>query len=200
MDPDERQLVTDCLRGDEAAWERLFDRHHPPVCRYVLTLSASLTPEDAEEIAQETFLAAVRNLPGFRGGSALRTWLFQIAGNRARDLLEKRSAAKRGGGIDPLPLDAPRPSDLPPLDPPDPAPGPDTRAVQEETRAGVREALDQLGDPCREILELRYFGDLSYEEIAAALNLNPKTVSSRLSKCLDKLEPLLRAQPSRFPV
>ena len=46
----------------------------------------------------------------------------------------------------------------------------------------------ELGGPCREVIELRYFADLSYEEISAELNLNPKTVSSRLSKCLDKLE------------
>ena len=56
----------------------------------------------------------------------------------------------------------------------------------------VREALDQMGGPCREIIELRYFGDLSYEELSAELKLNPKTVSSRLSKCLDKLEAIAR--------
>jgi len=56
----------------------------------------------------------------------------------------------------------------------------------------VRDALDTLGDPCREIIELKYFGDLSYEEIAGELQMNPKTVSSRLSKCLDKLEEITR--------
>ena len=56
-----------------------------------------------------------------------------------------------------------------------------------ETSRLVRESLDGLGEPCREIIELRYFGDLSYDEIAAELRLNPKTVSSRLSKCLDRL-------------
>ena len=56
----------------------------------------------------------------------------------------------------------------------------------------VQVALERLGDPCREIIELKYFGELSYEEIALELNLNPKTVSSRLSKCLDKLEEIAR--------
>ena len=56
----------------------------------------------------------------------------------------------------------------------------------------VRQALDQLGEPCREIVELRYFGDLSYEELSRTLKLNPKTVSSRLSKCLDRLEEIAR--------
>jgi len=59
------------------------------------------------------------------------------------------------------------------------------------------EALDQLGEPCREIIELRYFGDLSYEEISNALQLNVKTVSSRLSKCLDRLEGITRSVLSR---
>ena len=61
----------------------------------------------------------------------------------------------------------------------------------------LREALDQLGEPCREIIELRYFGDLSYDEISNALQLNVKTVSSRLSKCLDRLEEITRAVFSR---
>ena len=56
----------------------------------------------------------------------------------------------------------------------------------------VGHALEQLGGPCQEIIELRYFADLSYEEISASLQLNPKTVSSRLSKCLDKLEAVTR--------
>ena len=57
-----------------------------------------------------------------------------------------------------------------------------------ERMALLQAALAQLGEPCREIIELRYFGDLSYEELSDALELNPKTVSSRLSKCLDRLE------------
>ena len=56
----------------------------------------------------------------------------------------------------------------------------------DEPRLGG-EVLDRLGEPCREIIELRYFGELSYDEIAVELRLNPKTVSSRLSKCLHRL-------------
>ncbi len=78
------------------------------------------------------------------------------------------------------------------LDPPSSAPGPDAQLMNTERTAVVRQALDQLGEPCHEIIELRYFADLSYEEIAASLQLNPKTVSSRLSKCLDRLEEIVR--------
>ena len=73
-----------------------------------------------------------------------------------------------------------------------------------EQAALVHQALDQLGEPCREIIELRYFGDLSYDEISRSLELNPKTVSSRLSKCLDRLEGIARqvfarGKPAAFP-
>jgi RNA polymerase sigma factor (sigma-70 family) len=60
--------------------------------------------------------------------------------------------------------------------------------INAEQMALVRESLDQLEEPCREIVELRYLGDLSYEELGTTLKLNPKTVSSRLSRCLDRLE------------
>ena len=78
------------------------------------------------------------------------------------------------------------------LDPPSSDPGPDATLMNAEKMALIRAALDHLGDPCREILELRYFGDLSYEDLAETLDLNPKTVSSRLSKCLDRLETIVR--------
>jgi RNA polymerase sigma factor (sigma-70 family) len=61
-----------------------------------------------------------------------------------------------------------------------------------ERAAQVGEALEVMGGPCQEIIELRYFADLSYEEISSALKLNPKTVSSRLSKCMDRLEEIMR--------
>ena len=83
-------------------------------------------------------------------------------------------------------------SDLPPPDPASPTLGPDAALLRAEAITLVGQALQRLGGPCQEIIELRYFADLSYEEISAALELNPKTVSSRLSKCLDKLEAVTR--------
>jgi RNA polymerase sigma-70 factor (ECF subfamily) len=71
-------------------------------------------------------------------------------------------------------------------------PAPDLALLSNEQAGQVHRALDSLGQPCREIIELRYFGDLSYDEISQALQLNPKTVSSRLSKCLDRLEDIAR--------
>ena len=86
-----------------------------------------------------------------------------------------------------------QPEDGPAIDPAATVPEPDAVLMNTERAALLGKALDQLGEPCREVIELRYFGDLSHDEISKELNMNPKTVSSRLSKCLDKLEEIGRA-------
>jgi RNA polymerase sigma-70 factor (ECF subfamily) len=193
----EAELIARCRRGEPEAWDELFDRHYAAAGRFVFQLAPEFTREDVEEICQETFLSVIKNLGSFKGSSAFQTWLFRIAANKARDFREKQLAAKRGGGQTPVSLEAEDPETGLTIDPPGSEVGPDARLINVERAATIREALDQLGGPCREIIELRYFGDLSYEEISAELNLNPKTVSSRLSKCLDKLEQLVRGLMAR---
>lgn len=188
----EAALLCRCRRGDPAGWDELFDRHYAATGRFLFQLASDFTREDVEEICQETFLTVVRNLGGFKGHCQFQTWVFRIAANKANDYRERQQAAKRGGGQRPLSLQAEDPNSGVMLDPPSTAPGPDLVLLQAENAALVGTALEELGEPCREIIHLRYFADLSYEEIAASLRLNPKTVSSRLSKCLDKLEAVVR--------
>ncbi len=188
----EAQLLARCRRGESEAWNELFDQHYSASARFVFQLGPEFSREDVEEICQETFLSVIRNIPSFQGTSQFQTWLFRIAANKARDFRDRQHAAKRGGGQAPISLQAEDPENGLTIDPPSSVPGPDAQLINAERRTLVRQALDELGEPCREIIELRYFGDLSYEEISAALNLNPKTVSSRLSKCLDRLEAVTR--------
>jgi RNA polymerase sigma-70 factor (ECF subfamily) len=186
----DEELIPKCRAGDSEGWDALFDKYYPVAARFVFQLSPDFSHEDTEEICQETFLAVVRNIGAFGGRSSFQTWLLRIATNKARDFREKNNAAKRGGGI--VPVSLTRTDDEIPLDPPSPSLTPDNVLLQSETCLLVRESLDELGEPCREIVQLRYYGDLSYDEIADALDLNPKTVSSRLSKCLDRLEIIAR--------
>ena len=198
MDSDsEAELLARCGRGEALAWDELFDRHYAATGRFVFQLSHDLSREDAQEICQEVFLSVIKNLNSFHGESQFQTWLFRIAANKARDYREHQRAAKRGGGQIPISLQAEDPQNGLTLDPPSHAPGPDATMMNAERMLLLRESLDQLGEPCREIIELRYFGDLSYEEISNALQLNVKTVSSRLSKCLDRLEDIARSVFSR---
>ena len=201
----EAELLARCRRGEAAAWDELFDRHYAAAGRFIFQLSPDFSREDSEEICQEVFLSVIKNLDAFAGESQFQTWLFRIAANKARDYREKRIAVKRGGAQTTISLQAENPETGLTPDPPDHLPAPDETLMNGEQLALVREALDRLSGPCREIVELRYFGDLSYEELSATLDLNVKTVSSRLSKCLDRLEEIARkiffaGNAGRFPV
>jgi RNA polymerase sigma-70 factor, ECF subfamily len=181
----EAQMIAECRSGNTAAWDSLFDKYYATVARFVFQLSGDFSHEDTEEICQETFVSVIRNLSSFQGRSSFQTWLLRIAANKAMDYREKTRAAKRGGNA--VHISIGQTDSEPPIDPPSGNPGPDALLQIAETSRLVRESLDRLGEPCREIIELRYYGELSYDEIASELRLNPKTVSSRLSKCLDRL-------------
>ncbi len=198
MNPNaEAELIARCRRGEARAWDELFDRHYAAAGRFVFQLASDFTREEVEEICQETFLSVIKSIDSFVGKSQFQTWLFRIAANKACDYRERQRAAKRGGGQTPISLQAEDSQNGLIIDPPSNSPAPDATMMSAERILLLREALDQLGEPCREIIELRYFGDLSYEEISNTLQLNVKTVSSRLSKCLDRLEQITRSVFSR---
>ncbi len=188
----EADLLARCRRGDPDAWEALFAEHYAATARFVSQLGADFSREDVEEICQDVFLSVIRRLDTFQGQSRFQTWVFRIAANRARDYRQRRQAAKRGGGQTTVSLQAADPQTGLVADPPSSSAPPDMELLNTERVEIVRKALDRLDPPCREIIELRYFGELSYDELSRALKLNPKTVSSRLSKCLDRLESIVR--------
>lgn len=187
----EAELIARCRKGEARAWDELFDRHYAATSRFIFQLSSAFGQEDAEEICQEVFLSVIKNLKSFHGASQVQTWIFRIASNKARDFREKQQAAKRGGGQSPLSLQSENPETGLTLDLPSSDAGPDAVLLRAERVQEVGFALEKLGQPCQEVIHLRYFADLSYEEISRDLDLNQKTVSSRLSKCLDQLEQIL---------
>ena len=167
----EAELLARCRRGEADAWDALFDLHYAPAGRFIFQLAPDFTREDAEEICQEVFLSVIRNLDSFQGDSQFQTWLFRIAANKARDYRERRNAIKRGAGQLPLSLQAEDPSTGLTPDPSANLPAPDEILLGAERAAIVREGLDRLGQPCREIIELRYFGDLSYGELESHIEV-----------------------------
>src|SRR5438874_10367690 len=143
-------LIKRCREGAADAWDALSDKYYPIAARFVFQLSADFCHEDTEEICQETFLAAVRNLGSFRGKSSFQTWLLRIAANKAMDFRGKSRAEKRGGSMVHFSLDGAHEEGK--IDPRSQCPGPDSVLVNAETSRLIRQSLDQLDDPCREII------------------------------------------------
>ncbi len=143
-DPDST-LVARFRSGDDAAFDALVGRHEEYV--YNICLGILSSADDAEDAAQETFMAAYRALKKFRGDSKVSTWLYRIAVRECLDISRRR---KHNASLDDITAE-------PAVDD-----GSEERAEQELVRA----ALAQLPPHYRTALTLRYFSGLSYEEIA----------------------------------
>ncbi|MEW5869318.1 MAG: sigma-70 family RNA polymerase sigma factor [Chloroflexota bacterium] len=141
-----------------------------------LTLSILDDPGEAEDAAQEAFIAAERALPGYRGQATPKTWLTTIAVNFCRRRLRRRRGrAALQAALQAVHLLA-APED-----------GPEQTAIQDEARRELWQAVDALGEKHRLPLILRYVHELSVPEIAASLGLNEGTVHSRLHYARQKL-------------
>lgn len=138
-------------------------------------------PHEAEDMAQETFLAAQRALPNFRGEAHPRTWLTRITINLCRAQLQKR---KRRAFVLYL-LQSLYLTQAP-------TSNPETCAVQNEIYLQLWHAVDALDEKHRLPVLLRYVHQMSVNEIAAALNLSEGTVHSRLHYAREKLQACLR--------
>jgi RNA polymerase sigma-70 factor (ECF subfamily) len=186
------RAVERTVAGDRAAFGELVSRWQDRIYAVVVRMIGD--PEDARDLAQETFLRAWTNLRSFEGTSSFGTWLHAIAINQVRSEMRKRSAAKRGA---PLSLDAlgAGPGDETSFDPADPAPTPAGTATAREDVVRLRRAIAELDPEQREALVLREFQGLSYEEIATALGIPVGTVRSRLFRARDALRARLEETP-----
>lgn len=136
--------------------------------------------DEAADLTQETFVRAYRAFDRFRGDSQPYTWLYRIAVNIARDHLAKRKRVrKREIEISALEGDA---DENTTWEPPDTKANPEDELLKQEMQQQVKLALEQAPADYREILLLREFEELSYEQIAHALGITLEAVRSRLAR------------------
>jgi RNA polymerase sigma-70 factor (ECF subfamily) len=188
----DKLLLERFRQGDDRAFTDIVHRYREPIFRRVFGLLKN--HEDAEEVTQDTFLRARRGLDAFRGDAAFSTWLYQIATNLAHNRYWFWWRRKRHASVS---LDAaisPE-ADLTLAEVlPDEEPDPGAKAVTQELVERVQAAMEQLSPPHREILTLRNVRNLSYEEIAALLDLSLGTVKSRIARARDALKQVLGEQ------
>jgi len=163
--------------GDAAAFDVLVGRYQDRV--YNMARRLLRDREDALDAAQEVFLSAFRGLGSFADKARFSTWLYRVTVNRCRDELRRRATVKH---TRPQSLHALRDEDDGPFEPAARAPGPEARAEARETEALVARILDGLPDDAREILVLRDTERLSYDDMAAVLDVPVGTVRSRLNR------------------
>ena len=179
---EEQQWIDAARRGDQAAFEQLVRRYEKRV--FALTGRMCRNPSDAEEAAQETFLAAWQGLPFFRGEASFSTWLYRLASNACVDLLRREGRHQAGAGIS---LDDEESG----FDPPDPAPSPQALAERAELRQQIEAALAELPPEYRQVLILRELHQRTYDEIAEICSLDLGTVKSRISRGRKRLRKIL---------
>jgi RNA polymerase sigma-70 factor, ECF subfamily len=167
-------------RGDEAAFEALVDRHGDAM--YRVAVRACGPGRESEDAVQDALLAAWRGAAGFRGESAVRTWLLQIVINACR-----RSHRRRSGEparTEPVEVAAAEP---------DADSGPEARTQAREVGRAIDRALAEMEAKAREVLVLRDVEGLSGDETAAALGLPLAAMKSRLHRARLELKQRVEA-------
>jgi RNA polymerase sigma-70 factor (ECF subfamily) len=170
------ELVDRARRGDSAAFGELVDRHRSAV--YRATLAILRSPADAEDAAQDAFVAAFRHLARFRGDSSVRTWLVAIAWREA--INRRRGAARIWRSLTARAAndgEGDRMDDVASTDR-----TPEQFAGDRQLRRHIREAIDALTPTLRDTLLLAQSGDYTYEEIGAIVRAPVGTIKWRVAE------------------
>lgn len=183
MEPSDLELCRSAACGDHAAFHALMDRHAPALFRIAQSLSRSRS--DAEDICQETFIAAFRSLKKFDGRSSVKTWLTRILMCRAATLWKKgrhdRRTISLQGDSGPGARDhEPRESIAARASVP-------SAVASVDSRLDILDAIRSLEPEFRDALVLRELQGMSYQEIATALGVPRGTVESRLYRARAEL-------------
>ena len=173
------QLISDCIAGDDRSIETLVRQYETDVFRLALSIVGEAG--EANEVMQETFIAALKSLGTYRERSSFKAWLFTIAVNISRSHLRRRKALERLKTTltSIFQVDSQKqvlPEDL---------------VIQNETEATVWKSLNKLDEKHRMVVLLRYFHDLSISEISEILSVNEGTIHSRLYNAREKLRTAL---------
>lgn len=182
------ELVERCQAGDTAAFDQLVSRYRTRVFGMIYNMVHS--EQDAWDLAQDSFLKAWKSIGRFRGQSSFYTWIYRIVMNVTIDWLRKKQV--KGGGaefddaiqlreIEPASRTVPKADALPHV-----------RLQDQEIRARIDAAIEQLSPEHRAVILMKEIEDMQYNEIAEAMGCSIGTVMSRLFYARKRLQNLLR--------
>jgi RNA polymerase sigma-70 factor (ECF subfamily) len=185
MEESDPALVARALRGDDAAFQLLTERHSQSVFHLAYRMTGN--EQDAEDIVQETFLRAFRNLKRYESRSLFSTWLYRIAANYTVDLMRSRKRF-----VDPA---ATSQNDDWLNDVASTMPTAERLAMSGQIRENIGRAMEQLTVQERTAFILRHYHELSIEEIGGTLGLGENATKHSIFRAVRKLrralEPLI---------
>jgi RNA polymerase sigma factor (sigma-70 family) len=172
------ELIARARAGDTVAWGELYREFAPAIFRFCRR--AMPTREDAEDATMEIFMKLRDKLSQYDPSRSFTAWFYKVAANHCWDLLRRRKGRqdKEIGEIEDLPLEAPEPNQL-------------EKLIEERSSEEVRKALDKLGVRARMALVMRYYSDMSYDEIADALGVRRAFVGVVLLRARHELRQAL---------
>jgi RNA polymerase sigma-70 factor, ECF subfamily len=176
-----RERVARARAGDADAWGELYRQYAPAIFRFCRR--AMPTREDAEDATMDIFLKVKQKLSQYDASRPFGAWLYTVAANHCWDLLRRRKVRQdlETGDVEEIPLQHPDPGQL-------------ERLIDERTGQQVRRALDKLPARSRMALVLRYYADMSYDEIAEALGVRRAFVGVVLLRARHQLRDALGAR------
>lgn len=178
------KLVLLALKGDEKAYAELLDRYKDAI--YYMLLKMVNNKSDAEDLTIEAFGKAFKSIEQYTPNYAFSTWLFKIATNNCIDFIRKKKAnliSLDQNADDQDNIGAPLQSDTP---------DPEEDMIKSQRVALMRDVVSKLKPRYRNLIELRYFKEYSYEEIAEELSLPIGTVKAQLFRARDLLYNILK--------
>ncbi|MDP5170829.1 MAG: sigma-70 family RNA polymerase sigma factor [Bacteroidia bacterium] len=189
---EDRELVAAAKRGEEKAFETLLKKYRKSV--YYMLLKMVKNADDAEDLTQEAFAKAFNSIEKFDSKFAFSTWLFRIATNNCIDFIRKKrvqtvsiDAPVEGDDGSSMRFDV-RDDDLDPND----------ALLKQQRKRYLSMAIERLPEKYRELVELRYFKELSYEEVANELQIPLGTVKAQLFRARELLNQELKNLKSQM--
>jgi RNA polymerase sigma-70 factor (ECF subfamily) len=172
------EAIARARAGDADAWGELYRDFAPAIFRFCRR--ALPTREDAEDATMEIFMKLRDKLIQYDQTRSFSAWLYKVAANHCWDLLRRRKSRqdKETGDLENVPLEHPDPSQL-------------EKLIEQRTSEEVRRALAKLGARARMALVMRYYSDMSYDEIADALGVRRAFVGVVLLRARHELRQAL---------
>jgi len=172
------EAISRARTGDAEAWGELYREYAPAIFRFCRR--AMPTREDAEDATMDIFMKLKDKLVQYDQGRSFTAWLYKVAANHCWDLLRRRKTRqdKETEDLENVPLEHPDPNQL-------------DKLIEQRTSEEVRRALDKLGTRARMALVMRYYADMSYDEIADELGVRRAFVGVVLLRARHELRQAL---------